>query len=217
MPGGNELFQPGDHLSVFPENSTKLVEELLECVDPTSITPDDHVTLEFNKGGEESNEWQEEQRFCQEVTVRDALAKYLDITTPPTPELLKLLAVMATNSEDSEGLQMLGKGEREYEEWKYSHYPNLAEAISCFPSLCGKIDPAFLLSQLPILQSVSVTTTCLQTCCGVLVHVQVLFMPLCACVPSINNFFIRVSASSCSDTIPSHLRPTCTLEKCTSL
>lgn len=155
--GQHEQFQPGDHLSVFPENSTHLVDELLECVDLTSISPDDPVILEYNKGGEGSSEWEklEEQRFCQEVTVRDALTKYLDITTPPTPELLKLLAVQSTIAEDCVGLQTLAKGEREYEEWKYNHYPNLVEVIFSFPSLRGRVDAAFLLSQLPLLQSVS--------------------------------------------------------------
>lgn len=150
-------FQPGDHLSVFPENSTNLVDELLECVDLTGLTPDDPVILEFNKGGEGSNDWNqlEEQRFGQEVTMRDALTKYLDITTPPTPELLTLLALQATDPEDCVGLQTLAKGEREYEEWKYNHYPNLVEVILSFPSLRGRVDAAFLLSQLPLLQSVS--------------------------------------------------------------
>ena len=160
--GHHEQFKPGDHLSVFPENNPNLVDGLLECVDLTSLSPDDHVILEFNKGGEGSEEWQqlEEQRFCQEVTMRDALTKYLDITTPPTPELLKLLVLQANSPEDCVGLQMLAKGEREYEEWKYNHYPNLLEVILSFPSLRGSVDAAFLLSQLPLLQAVS-ETSCL--------------------------------------------------------
>ena len=160
--GCPEQFKPGDHLSVFPENNPNLVDELLDCVDLTSLSPDDPVILEFNKGREGSDEWQqlEEQRFCQDVTMRDALTKYLDITTPPTPELLKLLALQATSPEDCVGLQRLAKGEREYEEWKYKHYPNLLEVILSFPSLRGSVDAAFLLSQLPLLQAVS-ETNCL--------------------------------------------------------
>lgn len=153
--GYPEQFQPGDHLSVFPQNNVHLVSQLLEHVDFTDIGPNDPVILEFNKGGEGGIEWQEERRFSQEITVRDALTKYLDITTPPSPDLLKLLAIQAARSEDRLDLETLGRGEVEYEEWKYNYYPNLVDVIHWFHSLHGRIDPAFLLSQLPLLQSVS--------------------------------------------------------------
>lgn len=153
--GYHEQFQPGDHLSVFPENSAHMVCQLLEHVNLAEIGPDDPVILEFSKGGEEGNEWQEERRFCREISVREALTKYLDITTPPNPELLKLLAMQATRPEDRLDLERLSRGEVEYEEWKYNYYPNLLDVIHWFQSLHGQIDPAFLLSQLPLLQSVS--------------------------------------------------------------
>ena len=153
--GYHEQFQPGDHLSVFPENSVHMVSQLLEHVDLTDIGPDDPVILEFSRGGEGGNVWQEERRFCREVTIREALTKYLDITTPPSPELLKLLALQAIRPDDRLDLETLGRGEVEYEEWKYNYYPNLVDVIHWFQSLHGRLDPAFLLSQLPFLQSVS--------------------------------------------------------------
>ena len=38
-----------------------------------------------------------------------AFSRYLDITTPPGPQLLKLLAQTATNDEDRKSLEELGK------------------------------------------------------------------------------------------------------------
>ena len=44
------FFEPGDHLSIFPENSPSLVSQLLERLDLSDIGPDDPIQLEYNKG-----------------------------------------------------------------------------------------------------------------------------------------------------------------------
>ena len=49
---------------------------------------------------------------------------------------------------------MLAEGGVEYEDWKYSCFPNLLDIIEQFPSL-QKMDACLLLTALPLLQSVS--------------------------------------------------------------
>ena len=49
---------------------------------------------------------------------------------------------------------MLAKGQDDYEEWRHNFYPNLVETLDWFSSLCGRVDPALLVSQLSSLQSV---------------------------------------------------------------
>jgi nitric oxide synthase oxygenase domain/subunit/sulfite reductase alpha subunit-like flavoprotein len=146
-------YEPGDHLSVFPENSPHLVSDLLDRLNFSLVGPDDPVILEYNKSGEEGADWMEEKRFTRAVTIREAFTFFLDITTPPTPQLLKLLATQAKRHEDIIDIEALARGETEYEEWKYNYYPNMIEVIDWFYSLHGNVDPCLLLSQLPLLQS----------------------------------------------------------------
>ena len=53
-------------------------------------------------------EWEPSTRLPV-CSVWNAFSRYLDITTPPTPQFLKLLADFATNDEDREKLQLLSK------------------------------------------------------------------------------------------------------------
>ncbi len=87
------------------------------------------------------------------VTVREALTYYLDITNPPSPQFLKLLAKQATRSTDQEELNELSKGGDKYEDWKYERFPNIVDVLNQFHSL--KIEVTLLLQQLPLLQCVS--------------------------------------------------------------
>lgn len=45
------------------------------------------------------------------------------------------------------------QGSNTYEDWKYDRYPNIVEVLEEFPSV--KVDVMLLLTQLPLLQSVS--------------------------------------------------------------
>ena len=95
----------------------------------------------------------DERRMPVPVTLREALIRYLDITNPPTPQFLKLLAKQATRAIDQEELNELAKGGQLYEDWKYFRFPNLLDVLSQFHSL--KVDITLLLQQLPLLQCVS--------------------------------------------------------------
>jgi len=95
----------------------------------------------------------EEQRLPVPVTLREAFTQYLDITSPPTPQFLKLLVQQASEVTDQDELKELAKGGQKYEDWKYERFPNLIDVLDQFHSL--KINITLLLQQLPLLQCVS--------------------------------------------------------------
>ena len=147
-------YVPGDHVAIYPQYNAKLVSELLDRL-TLPCSPDDPIYVECRRepslGGLPT--WSEERRLPVPITLREAFTYYLDITTPPTPQFLKLLAQQATKMTDQEELLTLAKGGNEYEDWKYDRFPNLIDVMNQFHSL--KIDITLLLQQLPLLQCVS--------------------------------------------------------------
>lgn len=142
-------YQPGDHLTVYAQNSSYLVKELLERLN-LPCGPDEPFTIESEVISEGESSWTRERRLPAPTTLREAFTYYLDITTPPSPQLLQLFQKMATRRLDKEGLEELGQGRDTYEDWKYERYPNLPEVLNQFHSL--KLDVAQLLMKLPLLQ-----------------------------------------------------------------
>lgn len=147
-------YVPGDHVAIYPQYNAKLVSELLDRL-TLPCGPDDPIYVECRResslGGLPT--WSEERRLPVPITLCEAFTYYLDITTPPTPQFLKLLAQQATKMTDQEELLTLAKGGNEYEDWKYDRFPNLIDVMNQFHSL--KIDITLLLQQLPLLQCVS--------------------------------------------------------------
>ena len=147
---------PGDHIAIYPQNNTKLVNELLERLS-LPCKSDDPIFVECRRepsiGGLAT--WSEERRLPVPVTVREAFTNYLDITNPPTPQFLKLLAQQATKVTDQMEIMQLAKGGNKYEDWKYERFPSMIDVMNQFHSL--KINVTLLLQQLPLLQCVSGT------------------------------------------------------------
>uniref|UniRef100_H2ZG23 Nitric oxide synthase 3 n=1 Tax=Ciona savignyi TaxID=51511 RepID=H2ZG23_CIOSA len=133
-------FQPGDHLGIYPRNDPALVKALISKI--RDATDDSTVVrLEY---------WDADTRLPS-CTLTMAFSRFLDITTPPTPQLLKLFSECNVNEEQSTALRILGQGESEYEDWKFSNNPNLVEVLNEFPST--QVDASLLLKQLPLLQA----------------------------------------------------------------
>ncbi|XP_073533292.1 nitric oxide synthase 3 isoform X1 [Phyllobates terribilis] len=154
--GQDELrYSPGDHLGVFPCNREDLVQALLERVEDPPPANDTVQVETMDKdssrrlGTGRKATWVSDTRIPP-CTLRQALTNYLDITTPPTPQLLQLLSVLCEDPEERQRLETLSQDARQYEEWKWYRCPTLVEVLEEFPSIC--VPSSLLLTQLPLLQ-----------------------------------------------------------------
>ena len=145
-------YEPGDHIAMYPQNSTKLVNQLISALN-SQIDPDEPIYVESRRVSHATERWVEATRMPVPITLRKAFTYYLDIANPPSPQFIKLLAKQATRSTEQEELNELAKGGHKYEDWKYYRFPNLCDVFSQFHSL--KVDVPLLLQQLPLLQCVS--------------------------------------------------------------
>jgi sulfite reductase alpha subunit-like flavoprotein len=151
---GNKIkYEPGDHIAIYPQNNSKLVNDLIGCLN-TTVDPDEPIFVESRRPSHGHETWLEEKRMPVPVSVREALTYYLDIANPPSPQFLKLLAKQASRSTEQEELNELAKGGEKYEDWKYEKFPSMVDMLNQFHSL--KVDVTLLLQQLPLLQCVSV-------------------------------------------------------------
>jgi nitric-oxide synthase len=148
------FYMPGDHLGIYPENRKEIVNGLLKHFSDQNVDQEYEIYVKINRIDDEKNDSEDKWVLHERLRVtslREALTRYLDITTPPTQQLLSLFALNATNENDKRRLQTLANDSTKYEEWKAFQYPNLMEVLSEFQS----VKPSFelLLTQLPALQS----------------------------------------------------------------
>jgi len=143
-------YRPGDHVAIFPANRPELVQALIDKLSD-DLDPDNPVVVEAQREDKgTAKKWEAFSRLPSPVTVRQALSRYLDITSVPSPQILKFLAVMATDQAQKEKLEILGQGNNRYEDWKFGSECNILDVLQEFPSL--KIPAELLLTQLPLLQ-----------------------------------------------------------------
>ncbi|CAD5111086.1 DgyrCDS434 [Dimorphilus gyrociliatus] len=144
------VYQPGDHIAIYPENSPEAVSQVLEFVKcDGDFSADDVIQMErFEE--EESKKWVPDERFPINFTLRIALQRYMDISSPPSQLMLKQLAGLSKDEKDQNYLIELSEDERKYEEWKYTFCQTLPLLLKQCPSV--KLPPIVLLTQLPFLQ-----------------------------------------------------------------
>ncbi|XP_071093891.1 nitric oxide synthase-like isoform X1 [Haliotis cracherodii] len=146
------LYHPGDHIGIYPANSPELVEAILarlhNAPPPDQVVKTEILQEKATPLGSVKN-WMKFEKMPQ-CSLRTAFMRYLDVTTPPSQALLKLLATQATRDEDKERLELLSSESHAYEDWKYDNMPTLVEVLDEFPSL--KVPPSLLMTQLPLLQ-----------------------------------------------------------------
>uniref|UniRef100_A0A096NXX3 Nitric oxide synthase n=1 Tax=Papio anubis TaxID=9555 RepID=A0A096NXX3_PAPAN len=151
--GGQEglQYQPGDHIGVCPPNRPGLVEALLSRVEdpPAPTEPVAVEQLEKGSPGGPPPGWVRDPRLPP-CTLRQALTFFLDITSPPSPQLLRLLSTLAEEPREQQELEALSQDPRRYEEWKWFRCPTLLEVLEQFPSVA--LPAPLLLTQLPLLQ-----------------------------------------------------------------
>lgn len=121
-------YEPGDHVGIFPENSQRIVDGILEKlsglenydeIHQLQILKETHTTngifityniyvvyLYVNMVLGISKSWEPHDRLPSS-SVRNILTRFVDITTPPSRQLLTLFAGFCENKDDEERLNML--------------------------------------------------------------------------------------------------------------
>ncbi|KAJ9597797.1 hypothetical protein L9F63_011405 [Diploptera punctata] len=146
------IYTPGDHVGVFACNRQEIVEGILARLNSTT-DPDTPVELQVQKENHTSNgvvkTWEPHERLPP-CSLRTLFTRFLDITTPPTPNLLQHFASLATDPEDQRRLTLLATESAAYEDWRHWRIPHLLEVLEEFPSVHPM--PALLAAQLTPLQ-----------------------------------------------------------------
>ncbi|NWI87775.1 NOS2 protein, partial [Pitta sordida] len=148
-------YLPGEHIGIFPGNQPELVRGILARV-RDAPPADQAVRLETHIDGAY---WSSDRKIPA-CTLPEALTYLLDITTPPSQQLLKKLSQLVTAEGDKERLKVLCQSTEEYNKWKFYNSPNILEVLEEFPS--AEVSTAFLLTQLPFLKPryYSVSSSC---------------------------------------------------------
>ncbi|GFQ76027.1 nitric oxide synthase, salivary gland, partial [Trichonephila clavata] len=146
-------YFPGDHVGIYPNNRQDIVDGILKRISTTCPDPDKPFQLQLRKTVQTiegpSHRWYPHERIPP-LTMRIALSRYLDITTPPGQQFLRTLATMAQDEGDQRKIKLLATDSVRYEDWKSHLYPNLLEVLEYFPSV--EPTPGFLLTHLTPLQ-----------------------------------------------------------------
>ncbi|XP_058453237.1 nitric oxide synthase [Malaya genurostris] len=145
-------YEPGDHVGIFPANRADIVEGILQRL--SGVTdPDEMLQLQVLKEKQTQNgvykSWEPHERLPV-CSLRTLLTRFLDITTPPSRQLLTFLASYCEDKKDEERLQMLANESSVYEDWRYWKLPHLLEVLKEFPSC--KPPATVLVAQLNALQ-----------------------------------------------------------------
>ncbi|NXR46173.1 NOS2 protein, partial [Hippolais icterina] len=148
-------YLPGEHIGIFPGNQAELVHGIIARV-KDAPPADQTVRLETCIDGAY---WTSHEKIPA-CTLQEALTYLLDITTPPSQQLLKKLSQLVTVEGDKKRLEVLCQSTEEYNKWKFYNSPNILEVLEEFPS--AEVSTAFLLTQLPPLKPryYSVSSSC---------------------------------------------------------
>ncbi|XP_050717213.1 nitric oxide synthase, salivary gland-like [Eriocheir sinensis] len=144
---GQPLYTPGDHVGLFPHNPTGLVSSLLAQLSHLPH-PEEPVQVEVRPN--KDSEWETDTRLPP-ATLRNLLTHYLDLTSPPSPAFLLMLAAHATHPPHGRRLTSLAKDQKQYQEWREWRWPNVVEVLEEFPSVT--LEAGVVVAGLPLLQS----------------------------------------------------------------
>uniref|UniRef100_A0A8B9I8Z8 Nitric oxide synthase n=1 Tax=Anser brachyrhynchus TaxID=132585 RepID=A0A8B9I8Z8_9AVES len=147
-------YLPGEHIGIFPGNQPELVHGIIAHV-KDAPPADQTIRLQTcTEGGY----WTSDKKIPA-CTLSQALTYLLDITTPPSQQLLRKISQLVTAEGDKQRLEVLCHV-KEYNKWKFYNSPNILEVLEEFPS--AEVSTAFLLTQLPYLKPryYSVSSSC---------------------------------------------------------
>lgn len=129
-------YEPGDHVSVFPENQKELVDGILERLSGVD-DPDETLQLQILKEVQKIDgifkTWEKHDKIPA-CSLRTLLTRFMDITTPPSRKLLTFLSTCCEDPADRVEMNKLTNDTAAYEDWRYYKFPNLLEVLQEFPS-----------------------------------------------------------------------------------
>ncbi|XP_043910586.1 nitric oxide synthase, inducible [Protopterus annectens] len=138
-------YSPGDHAAVCPGNQAELVNRLIKHLQDA---PPCNKCIQLETSTDNGH-WLENKNIPA-CTLTQALTYFVDITTPPTMQLLKKLSQLATDTTEKKTLEELSQNAKDYNEWKSFNSPTILEVLEEFPSI--QMPTTFLLTQLPQLK-----------------------------------------------------------------
>uniref|UniRef100_A0ABD2W544 nitric-oxide synthase (NADPH) n=1 Tax=Trichogramma kaykai TaxID=54128 RepID=A0ABD2W544_9HYME len=137
FPNDNIQYNPGDHLGVFPCNNENMVDNILRRLE-NSFDFDTPIDLQIQKQVHTPNgivkSWITHDKY-QGNSLRTLLTRFIDISNPPSPNLLKYFASIAACEKEKSRLNQLASDSFVYEDWRHWKFPNLLEVLEEFPSV----------------------------------------------------------------------------------
>ena len=133
-------YHTADNLGVIPVNNNRVVESVAQSLQfhHHHHNKNDNIDLEqlFSLQAAPNHEWHGAP-FPMPISVRDCLAQYCDLTSPPRRSDLKLLAAYATDPTDQKFLLRLAskEGRAEYREKILEQYTGLVQLLQKCPSI----------------------------------------------------------------------------------
>lgn len=132
-------------------NSATLVDGIighLTGVDDPDVCLQLEVLKEIHTQNTIMKRWEPHEKLPS-LSVRTLLSRFLDITTPPSRQLLSILSPFCEDKADEDRISLLANDPSAYEEWRHSKSPHLLETLEEFPS-CQVPAVMLLISLMPL-------------------------------------------------------------------
>lgn len=142
----NSRYETGDHVAVYPKNSSELIDKLERLL---NVNLDTVITL---KNLDEDSS--KRTPFPCPTSYRTALSYYVDITSPPRTHVLKELIEYTTNEEEKKLLKTMSSSSEEgkllYSDWVIKSCRSIVHILEELPSAKPPLD--HILELLPRMQ-----------------------------------------------------------------